>query len=185
MHSSLDEEFQLIIRGCCKSDRSSQNSLYRKFYPYGMSVCIRYVKNESEAVLVLNDGFLKVFRNIKKFDVEQPFKPWFRKILVNSAINYLKSQKKYRQEVDLENAINVSSTEEILSQINYKEQMKLIQSLTSAYRTVFNMYVIDGYKHKEISEKLGITVSTSKSNLTRARMKLKELMTQKLENVHG
>lgn len=185
MHSSLEEEFQLIIRGCCKSDRSSQNNLYRKFYPYGMSVCIRYVKNESEAVLVLNDGFLKVFRNIKKYDVEQPFKPWFRKILVNSAINYLKSQKKYRQEVDLENAINISSTEEILSQINYKEQMELIQSLTSAYRTVFNMYVIDGYKHKEISEKLGITVSTSKSNLTRARMKLKELMTQKLENVHG
>jgi len=144
MQSQLDDEFLSIIQGCRKSNRSSQNSLYRKFYSYGMSVCIRYVKDESEAILVLNDGFLKVFRNMKKYDERFSFKPWFRKILVNSAINYLKSQKKYRMEVDIEVAKNISSTEEILSQINYKEQMELIQSLTYAYRTVFNMYVIDG-----------------------------------------
>ena len=185
MQLKSDEKFHNIILGCCKSNRSAQNALYRKFYPYGMSICIRYVNNESEAILVLNDGFLKVFRNIKKYNTEQPFKPWFRKIVVNTAINYIKSQKKYKMEIDLEEAKNVPTTEDILSQINYKELMELIQTLTSGYRTVFNMYVIDGYKHQEISEKLGITVSTSKSNLSRARVKLQELVNNKLKSVNG
>lgn len=185
MQLKSDEEFLSIIQGCCKSKRSAQNTLYRKFYPYGMSICIRYVNNESEAILVLNDGFLKVFRNIKKYDIAQPFKPWFRKIVVNTAINYIKSQKKYKMEIDIEEAKNVSTREDILSQINYKELMELIQTLTTGYRTVFNMYVIDGYKHHEISEKLGITVSTSKSNLSRARVKLQELINNKLKRVNG
>lgn len=185
MQLNSEEEFHKIILGCCKSNRSAQNALYRKFFPYGMSICIRYVNSESEATFVLNDGFLKVFRNIKKFNKDQPFKPWFRKIVVNTAINYIKSQKKYRMEIDIEEAKNVPSAEEILSQISYKELMELIQTLTSGYRTVFNMYVIDGYKHQEIAEKLGIQVSTSKSNLSRARIKLQELINNKLKSVNG
>ncbi|HFA49268.1 MAG TPA: RNA polymerase sigma factor [Bacteroidetes bacterium] len=180
MHRSTEAEFHEVVRGCCKRDRSSQNALYRLFYPYGMSICIRYVNNEADAVSVLNEGFLKVFRNIKKFDAEQPFKPWFRKIVVNTAINHVKKQKKFILETTMEEAKNIPASEDILSRINYKELMAMVQSLSASYRTVFNMYVIDGFKHREIAAELGITVSTSKSNLARARVKLQELVNTKL-----
>ena len=182
MQQSTGPEFQQIILGCRKRDRGSQNALYRLFYPYGMSICIRYVDSEAEAVSVLNDGFFKVFKNIKKFDIAQPFKPWFRKIVVNTAINHIKTQKKYKMEVSINEAHNIAGKEDILSRINYKELMAMVQSLSTAYRTVFNMYVIDGFKHEEIAKKLGISVSTSKSNLTRARANLRELVTSKLNN---
>lgn len=179
-HDSVD--FRGIVKGCCLRKRSSQNALYRLYYPYGMSICIRYVNNEAEAISVVNDGFLKVFRNISKYDEKQAFKPWFRKILVNTAINHVKKQKKIQMETSIDQISHLSSQEEILSRINYQELLNMIQSLSTSYRTVFNMYVIDGFKHQEIAEVLGITVSTSKSNLTRARAKLQELVTAKLNN---
>lgn len=181
MHLKADMDFQQIIQGCCKRDRSMQNELYRLFYGYGMSICIRYVENEPEAISVLNDGFLRVFRHIKKYDVTQPFKPWFRRIVINAAIDYVKSQKKFKMEMSMEEAKNMPTREDILSRINYQELMAMVQSLSAAYRTVFNMYVIDGFKHEEIASILGISVSTSKSNLARARAKLQELLTNKLD----
>jgi RNA polymerase sigma-70 factor (ECF subfamily) len=181
MSLSNETKFQQIIQGCCQRNRSSQNDLYRLFYPYGMSICMRYVNNEAEAISVVNDGFLKVFKNVKKYDFEKPFKPWFRKILVNTAINQLKKQKKFKMEVQMQEANNISTQEDALSKISYQELMALVQSLSLAYRTVFNMYVIDGFKHQEIADKLGITVSTSKSNLTRARAKLQGLVTEKIQ----
>ena len=172
-------EFRKVINGCIRRDRTSQNQLYKLFYAYGMSVCIRYVNSESEALIVLNDGFLKVFQNIKKFELDKSFKPWFRKIIVNTALSHLKRKKKYNMEVDIDNAEYVPTNEDILSKISYKELTAMIQTLSSGYRTVFNMYVIDGFKHEEIAEQLGITISTSKSNLARARVKLRELVTSK------
>lgn len=182
MSLNNETQFQQIIFGCHKRNRASQNALYRLYYPYGMSICMRYVDNESEAISIVNDGFLKVFRNIKMYDTEKPFKPWFRKILVNTAINQLKKQKKFKMEVSMQEANNISTQEEALSRISYQELMGMVQSLSLAYRTVFNMYVIDGFKHQEIAEKLGITVSTSKSNLTRARAKLQSLVTEKMNS---
>ena len=175
-------EIQEIIAGCKKQKRNSQHQLYRLYYSYGMRVCIRYTRDEDEAIHVLNDGFLKVFRNIKKFDPHKAFEPWFRKILVHTAIDHLKKMQKFKKEVSMEEAKNVSSREDVLSQLSYKELLNMVQSLSLAYRTVFNMYVIDGFNHKEIADKLGISVSTSKSNLTRARAKLKELVLNKINN---
>ena len=182
MQPNTESELPEIILGCCRNQRDSQNVLYRLYYAYGMSIAIRYVDSEAEALTILNDAFLKVFNHIKKFDKKQPFKPWFRKILVNTAINFVKKKQRYKMEVNLDEADKVPSREEILSQINYKDLMLILQSLSLSYRTVFNLYVIDGFKHKEIAEMLGITESTSKSNLTRARIKLKALITQKLNN---
>lgn len=150
------------------------------YYAYGMSICIRYADHEQEAVFILNEGFLKVFLNIKKFDASMPFKPWFRTILVNTAINHIKKQRKFKMEVSMEEARHLPDREDILSRISYRELIGIVQSLSTAYRTVFNMYVIDGFKHEEIAQHLGITVSTSKSNLTRARAKLQELVMKKL-----
>ena len=179
MQEELDKNFDQVIQGCCRQNRNSQNNLYRLFYPYGMSICIRYVDSEARAVSLLNEGFLKVFRNINQYGPERPFKPWFRKILVNTAINHIKKQKKFKQEVAMDEAKNVHQDEDALSQIAYQELMSMVKSLSTAYRTVFNLYVIDGFKHHEISSKLGISVATSKSNLSRARAKLRELLTDR------
>lgn len=184
MHSFSESDLPEILLGCSRNKRSSQNALYRLYYSYGMSVAIRYVGNEAEALSIVNDAFLKVFNNIKKYDPNQPFKPWFRRILVNTAINAVKKKQKYKMEVNIDEANKIATRERILSQINYKELIGTLQSLSLAYRTVFNLYVIDGFKHSEIADMLGITESTSKSNLTRARVKLKELIQKKLKQPH-
>lgn len=180
MHPKPESAFERIVLGCCEKDRECQRLLYQRFYAYGMSICIRYADSEDEALQILNDGFLKVFRNIKKFDINRPFKAWFRTILVNTAINHLRRHKKQKLQVNMEDMSHVATTEEILSRINYQELMAMVQSLSTAYRTVFNLYVIDGYKHEEISQMLGIAVGTSKSNLSKAREKLREMIIENL-----
>ena len=174
--------FRQIIEGCRRKDRLSQNELYKMYYAYGMSICIRYVNNETEATSILNEGFLKVFQHLKKFDDNRAFKPWFRKIIVNTAINHLNRNKKYRSTLAMDAVNNLSSGEDVLSKISYKELLSMVRSLSHGYRTVFNMYVIDGFKHHEIAKQLGITVGTSKSNLSRARENLRSIVLEKMKN---
>lgn len=176
----LDINFDTILKGCKARDRSAQNALYRMYYAYGMSIGIRYVKNEEEAIEILNDGFLKVFNRIKKYDDQHPFKPWFRKIIVNTAIDQMKRQNRLQMKTDLQEARTVEAREDILSRIGYKELLNIVHSLSIAYRTVFNMYVIDGYKHEEIANQLGISIGTSKSNLSKARSILQKRITKHL-----
>ena len=174
-----------VLAGCRQKKRPSQHELYRQFYGYAMSVAIRYVARENDAITVTNDAFMKVFKNIKTFDVEREFKPWFRRIVVNTALNHISKQDKYRRETSMEEAQEIADREDILSRISYQELVALVQSLTTAYRTVFNMYVIDGFRHEEIARHLGISVSTSKSNLVRARRKLQQLLTDQLDTKHA
>lgn len=147
------------------------------FYAYGMSITLRYAGSRDEAVMILNDAFMKVFNNIKKYDSGRPFKPWFRQIVVNTAINhYHKSQKKSRQaEIEL-HELHLSENEAIVSDISYKEMIEMIQDLSPAYRTVFNLYVIEGFTHPEIAEKLDIAIGTSKSNLSKAKRNLRTIL---------
>lgn len=182
MSQHTDQDLPVILAGCAKRQRSSQKELYRLFYGYGMSVAIRYLEDEAEAISVVNDAFLKVFKNVKAFDGSRPFKPWFRRIVVNTAINQLKKRAKYRKETGMDEARDIADREAILSHISYRELVGLVQTLTSSYRAVFNMYVIDGFRHEEIAKTLGISVSTSKSNLVRARKKLRDLLEQKIES---
>ena len=169
-----------ILAGCRAGRRAAQHDLYKLYYGYGMSVAIRYVDQEAEAISVVNDAFLKVFNHIDSFKPDAPFKPWFRRITVNTSITYLKKQQKYRVETDIDAAKDLADREEILSRIGYTELIALVQSLSGAYRTVFNMYVIDGFKHEEIARQLGISISTSKTNLLRARRKLQDRLHQQL-----
>ncbi|TAH21738.1 MAG: RNA polymerase sigma factor [Cytophagales bacterium] len=144
-----------------------------------MSVCIRYTKNEDDAIEVLNDGFLKVFNGLKKFDLTRSFKPWFRRIVINEAINHFKKHEKHMKNEQIKDTEANSTIDDILSKIAYEEVIAMIQTLSMAYRTVFNLYVIDGYKHEEIAEMLGISIGTSKSNLSKAREKLQALVKEK------
>lgn len=146
------------------------------YYAYGMSICIRYSDNRDEAAEILNEGFMKIFTNIQKYDFSMPFKPWLRRILINCSINNYKIKVKRQQEVSLENSTEKDDQEGILSGIAYHEIIDMIQKLSPAYRTVFNLYVIEGYKHEEIAEMLGISVGTSKSNLSKAKQNLREIL---------
>jgi RNA polymerase sigma-70 factor (ECF subfamily) len=147
------------------------------FYAYGMSITLRYADSREEAAEILNDAFMKVFTNIGKYDLTRPFKPWLRRIIVNTAINHYHKHKKDQQMVDLELAENeVRTKEDVLSGISYDEIIKMVQQLSPAYRTVFNLYVIEGFKHKEIADMLDIAVGTSKSNLSKAKKNLQSIV---------
>lgn len=151
------------------------------FYAYGMSITLRYSDSRDEAVNILNDAFMKVFENIRKYNEHEPFKPWLRQIIVNTAINHFHKNKKIRELEFLdESGDELSTSESIISGINYNEIVELVQRLTPAYRTVFNLYVIEGFKHEEIAEKLEISVGTSKSNLSKAKRNLRTMLENNL-----
>lgn len=147
------------------------------FYAYGMSITLRYADSRGEAAEILNDAFMKVYNNISSYDINRPFKPWLRRIIVNTAINHYHKYKKEHQPVDIDIAENeVSREQRILSGISYDEIVDMVQQLSPAYRTVFNLYVIEGFKHREIAEMLDISVGTSKSNLSKAKKNLQSIV---------
>lgn len=164
---------QEIIAGCCKKNRSSQELLYREFFGYAMSICLRYAQNREEAIEILNDGFLKIFQHIHTFDTNRPFKSWLGKIMVNTAIDHLRGKKVFFTD-DITQIHDPVMDDHSLDKLSYDELLQLIQTLTPAYRTVFNLYVMEGYQHQEIAIILGISEGTSKSNLFKAKKILQE-----------
>ena len=145
-----------------------------------MSICFRYVNDKEEAQYIFNNAFLKVFENVHKYDERLDFKPWFKTIMANTAINHIKKMNKFKVETSSEAITNIPTKEDILSKLSFDEIVATIQSLSVSYRTVFNMYVLDGFKHEEIAKKLGISIGTSKSNLSRAKGKLREIIQHKI-----
>ena len=173
---------KFILRGCIEGNRNCQQKLYSSYYGYAMSIALRYAKNRDEAVEILNDAFFKIFNNLDKFDIEQPFNFWMRRITINAAIDY--HRKYYKSEeiiLPLNESIDAVDVETPLPQITQGEDMlPILQQLPPAYRTVFNLYVMEEYRHQEIAELLGISVSTSRSNLMRAKEKLREIFSKEL-----
>ncbi len=169
-------DFKLIVQGCLKEDRLSQKSLYEFFYGYGMSVCLRYSKDKAEAKEILNNGFLSVFAKLDYYDMEMPFKPWLRRILINAAIDYhrKKKRKPFLEEIQEHNEVVAGNTIDAIKALEYQDLLRKIQQLPNQYRLVFNLYAIEGFKHQEIAERLNISVGTSKSNLSRARVILQK-----------
>jgi len=172
-NESPEELLQKSVRG----DRKSQEKLYRQFYGFAMSVCVRYTQSRDEALEIVNDSFLKVFTKGDQYDSKYPFKAWFRRIIVNTALDFYRSQQKHYFHENIEEAYEVSSNDSSpLSQLNHEEIIMLIQRIPSGYKMVFNLFVIDGFSHEEISNQLGISVGTSKSNLSRAREALRKMI---------
>lgn len=163
-----------IINGCIKKDRSSQYLLYKEFYSFCMAICRRYALNDFDAADVLNDGFLKVFTHIEKYDTTKPFKSWIARIITNTAIDHYRMNLKFADHDDVSAYENIGDVAAVYDRMAYKDLLVLIQGLSPAYRTVFNLYAIDGYSHEEIADLLKISVGTSKSNLFKARQKLQE-----------
>ncbi len=179
-------KLELLLKGCRAGNRLSQKTLYKHYYGYAMSIALRYCKQKEEAHEILNDGFLKIFNNLDKYDSTYPFKPWLSKVIVNAAIDYYKKHHKQTKilTLPLNEDIQVADSESNLVMINADDDMlPIIQALPPAYRMVFNLYVMEEYKHHEIAEALDISVGTSKSNLARAKEKLRILIKQFGKNI--
>lgn len=176
MSSNAETNTKALIQGCIRKERSSQESLYKNFYGYALSICFRYARDHDEAIEILNDGFLKVFTNIENHNQEKSFKAWLRKIMINTALDHYRKQARRPFMDDLEMIQQIPYGSDIINQLTYEEILQLIQFLPTAYRTCFNLYVIDGYNHEEIAEMLNISSGTSKSNLAKARMHLRKLL---------
>jgi len=167
---------QDLINACINSERWAQKELYETYYSKMMGVCMRYANCEADALDILHDGFLKVFKNIGKYQVGTSLSAWIRRIMVNTAIDGYRKQVRHRTE-DINEAVDIPALgADAVSQCTEKEILSAIQQLSPAYRAVFNLSVIEGYPHKEIGELLGITESTSRSNLVKARAKLQQLL---------
>jgi len=173
---SIEHEERDFIAACIREEDWAQKQLYMDHYGSMMGVCLRYAGDSEEALDILHEGFIKVFRNIRKYKAGTSLSAWIRRIMINTAIDYYRKKSRRRTD-DLEQAYDLSTdAPDAVSQCTEKEILACIQKLSPAYRTVFNMYVIEGYAHKEIAEKLDISESTSRSNLVKARIKLKALI---------
>ena len=162
---------QQLIDLCIKGDRIAQRAIFDRLASRMFPVCIRYVSDRAVAEDILQDGFITLFSKIGSYKGDGSFEGWARKIFVNTALMYLRKKDALKMSEELENARNLSSDLSTQMQnIGYKELIKLITSLPAGFRTVFNMYVIEGYSHKEIADMLNITETTSRTQLSRARL---------------
>ncbi|HEX4876188.1 MAG TPA: RNA polymerase sigma factor [Chitinophagaceae bacterium] len=174
-----------LIKGCMEGNRRMQEELYRRFSPRMYAVCLRYAGNAEEAEDILQEGFIKVFKKLDSFRGDGSFEGWIRRIFVNTAIEHFR-RKRYLMPVTEkeENTLEGKYTS-VLDELGAKDIMALIQELSPGYRTVFNMYVVEGYTHKEIADMLGISEGTSKSQLSRAKVILQDMVKNYLDQHRG
>jgi RNA polymerase sigma-70 factor (ECF subfamily) len=187
--NAASQQLHHILQGCQQERRDSQKALYDLFYAFAMGVCMRYAHNEEDATEVVQDGFLKVFRHLGDFtsprdsaSLVPAFRGWVKKIMIYTAIDRYRFQKKHGHAEDLDNQYYrlPSDNHHPLDKLAYEELVGMVQTLSPAYRAVFNLFVIDGFSHEEIAKTLKISVGTSKSNLAKARENLRH----KLKKVH-
>nr|WP_294870398.1 RNA polymerase sigma factor [uncultured Pedobacter sp.] len=163
-----------LLEGCKAGNRKMQEALYRQTAPKMLVVCMRYAKDKMEAEDVLQMGYIKIFQKINEYRGDGAFEGWIRRVMVNTAIESYRKNLRTMNVVPIEDAYDQPSTGFDFSRLGMQDLLKVIQKLADGYRVVFNMYIIEGYSHKEIAETLGISEGASKSQLSRARAILKE-----------
>ena len=168
---------QSVFDACIQGNKSAQRELFKKHFGYSKSICQRYTCCQQDAEEVLNEGFLKVFKNLERYDRSQPFKPWLRTILVNTAISHIRKNRKYMDhEAGYDDFFESSIDDDIISDISADEIMEVIGQLKPIYKTVFLLNVVDGYSLKEIADLLRINAATVRSHFSRARIQLQALL---------
>ena len=170
-----------LIEGCIRGDRKMQRELYDRFAPKMYGVCLRYAGNAEEAEDILQEGFIKVFNKIGSFRSEGSFEGWIRRIFVNTAIEHYRKKIYLQPITDYEESTVEGKYLSVLDNLAEKDIIQLVQQLSPGYRTVFNMYVVEGYTHRQIAEILGISEGTSKSQLSRAKLILQDLVREFIE----
>lgn len=171
---------QAILAGCLQNNAAAQRELYNRYSPRMLSVCYRFAQSREDAEDMLQEGFIKVFTQMHTFQNKGSFEGWIRKIIVHTCINFLKKYKKFNDNVELAYAGFLEVKEETIPSImQAKQVVECIRLLPVGYRTVLNLYAIEGYNHKEIAELLEIEESTSRSQYTRARSMLESILVKK------
>ena len=171
---------EAILQGCLHNQPVAQRELYNRFSPKMLAVCYRFAHNREDAEDMLQESFIKVFSQIHTFQNKGAFEGWIRRIIVHTCINHLKKNKRFNESVDIINASSIQVREEsIPSIVQAKQIVECIRLLPIGYRTVLNLYAIEGYSHKEIAEMLDIEESTSRSQYTRAKQMLEEILLKK------
>ena len=171
-----EDDLNSVIIACEAKNARAQKALIKLFLGYAKSICMHYSGNIQEAEEIMNDGFLKVFNNISKYDHSRPFKLWLRSIFINTALDHYRKNKKHAHHINIDDLEIHDFSHDIISKISAEEILLLVQSLPPSYRMVFVLYVVEGYTHQEIAYMLDIGVGTSKSNLRDARRKLQVMI---------
>lgn len=177
------DKLNALVKECLKGNRKAQKEIYQLYYGKMMGVCYRYTHNKDNAKDLLQDGFIKVFSNLSNYTFSGSFEGWIRRIMVNTAIDFYRKNKDIYFISDEDNYIldnnNAESADSIYNSFGVEVIMEAIQELTPAYKMVFNLYVLEGYSHKEIAKELNINEGTSKSNLAKAKRNLRNLLENK------
>jgi RNA polymerase sigma-70 factor (ECF subfamily) len=168
-----------IIKECKKENPAAQKQLYNHYSPLFLAICLRYMKNREEAEDVLVDSFYQIFTKIDSYKGEGSFEGWMKRILVNKALMELRKNNVLNLSVELNSIKEPSESEEIIESLNYNDLLEMMNELPPGYKTVFNLYVLEGYKHREIADFLGISINTSKSQLILAKKKMREIYKKK------
>lgn len=170
-----------LIEGCRKGDRAAQRELYEKYARRLFGICLRYCDSREEAEEVLQEGLLKVYQKIDAFKAEGSLESWMKKIMINTALDHYRKNKSREMETEWQENLNVST--EALAELKAKDLLLIIHQLPKGFRTVFNLYAVEGYNHSEIGKMLGISEGTSKSQYARARMQLIKMLEKENQSV--
>ncbi len=177
------QQLKNIVQGCNTANRQSQKAFYQLYYGFAMGICMRYCTTHDDAMEVVNDSFLKIFRTLPRFEprhenFEASLMGWMKSIVINTAIDHLRKNKNNYLvgEIEDEHFEMTDAVATAIDGMSHKEIMEMVQKLSPGYRAVFNLYVIDGYKHEEIAQQLNISVGTSKSNLAKARSNIQKML---------
>ena len=184
------EKLKHIINGCLENKRRSQEELFRLYYGKMITICMRYTSDRDTAEEVLQEGFIKIFDKLEAFDYKGSFEGWIRRIMCNTAIDNIRKNKRKPTLTDNENDFKIGYENPIIEaeelefiEVKAEIALEAINKLSPAYKAVFNLYVMEEYTHKEIGEILGISEGTSKSNLSKAKMNLKQILKEKFMNI--
>ena len=179
------KDIEKVIDGCIKGKRKYQEILHKAFYSKMLVACMRYSQNNAEAEDLLHDGFIKLYSKLPKYNYQGSFEGWIRRIIVNNAIDFVRKKKEFTVSFGSDNEHIINDRYDNTNQDNIdievtkfeaQKIIKAIQKLSPAYKTVFNMYVMEDMSHKEIAEELGISIGTSKSNLSKAKLRIREIL---------
>lgn len=171
-----------LIRACQRGHPPSQEALYRRYWSFAMSVCLRYTPTREDALELAHDGFLRAFQAIDRVDPERPFRPWFRRVLVRCAIDRHRSMRRYHAaHVPEADPPEIPVEPDHTESLEVDEILALLRALPDVQRDVFNLYEVDGHSHDEIADLLGIAASTSRAHLARAKQRLRDLYHQHIE----
>lgn len=186
MGNDVKKDEIFLAKGCIKNDARCQKMLYEKYYGLMLAICLRYTDSREEAKDVLQDGFIKIFKNITSFNFKGSLEGWMKRVVINTAIDNFRKNNSIPNTTPIDEVQDISLPEDINQQLNHQDLLEIVQSLPHGYRTIFNLYVIEGYPHNEIAKMLDISEGTSKSQLSKARRllrkKVQNLLTIKHEN---